>query len=93
MDKFVSGFLDTNTYVMEEDRHLLVIDPANHAALLERCRDAATVTVLLTHEHFDHIGGLNRIRDLQRIPTCNYYTQLHTKQNIWSWVRALPDAR
>ena len=26
--------------------------------------NAASVTVLLTHEHFDHISGLNRIRDL-----------------------------
>ena len=64
VEKFISGFLDTNTYVMEEDRHLLIIDPADHAALLERCRDASSVTVLLTHEHFDHISGLNRIRDL-----------------------------
>lgn len=61
--KHVSGFLDTNTYLLEEDRHLLIIDPADHAALLERCRDAATVTVLLTHEHFDHISGLNQIRE------------------------------
>ena len=61
--RFVSGFLDTNTYLFEEDGHLLIIDPADHAALLERCRDAATVTVLLTHEHFDHISGLNQIRE------------------------------
>ena len=62
--KFLSGFLDTNTYVMEEDRHLLIIDPSDHAAVLKRCREAATVTVLLTHEHFDHISGLNRLREL-----------------------------
>ena len=64
VNKFISGFLDTNTYVMEEDGHLLIIDPSDHAALLERCREAATVTVLLTHEHFYHISGLNRLRDL-----------------------------
>ena len=64
VEKFVSGFLDTNTYVIEENKHLLIIDPADHAAVLKKCRDAASVTVLLTHEHFDHISGLNRIRDL-----------------------------
>ena len=64
VEKFISGFLDTNTYVMEADGHLLIIDPADHAAVQERCRDAASVTVLLTHEHFDHISGLNRIREL-----------------------------
>ena len=49
---------------MEEDGHLLVIDPVDHAAVQEKCRDASTVTVLLTHEHFDHISWLNRIREL-----------------------------
>ncbi len=62
--KFVSGFLDIKTYLLEEDGHLLIIDPADHADVLERCSEAASVTVLLTHEHFDHISGLNRIREL-----------------------------
>ena len=62
--RFGSGFLDTNTYLLEEDKHLLIIDPADYADLLEKCRNAASVTVLLTHEHFDHISRLNRIRDL-----------------------------
>ena len=64
VEKFVSGFLDTNIYLLEEDGHLLIIDPADYADVLEKCRNAASVTVLLTHEHFDHIRGLNRIQDL-----------------------------
>lgn len=64
VEVFVSGFLDTNTYLLEEDNHLLIIDPADHDVVLERCREAASVTLLLTHEHFDHISGLNRLRDL-----------------------------
>ena len=64
VETFVSSFLDTNTYVMEEDGHLLIIDPSDRAAVLDRCKEAKNVTVLLTHEHFDHISGLNRIRDL-----------------------------
>ena len=70
VEKFVSGFLDTNTYLLEEDNHLLIIDPADYADLLEKCRNAASVTVLLTHEHFDHISGLNRIRDLCASSCC-----------------------
>ena len=65
VEKFTTGFLDTNTYLLEEDNHLLIIDPADHDVVLERCREAASVTLLLTHEHFDHISGLNRIRDLR----------------------------
>ena len=61
--RFVSGFLDTNTYLLEEDKHLLIIDPGDYTAVLERCKEAASVTVLLTHEHFDHVIGLNRVMD------------------------------
>jgi len=64
VERVVSGFLDTNTYLFEEEKHLLIIDPADSVSLLEMCRDAATVTVLLTHEHFDHVIGLNQIRDV-----------------------------
>ena len=64
VENHVSSFLDTNSYLLEEDGHLLIIDPADYADVLEKCRNAASVTVLLTHEHFDHISGLNRIRDL-----------------------------
>lgn len=60
VETFISGFLDTTTYLLKEDGHLLIIDPADHAAVLERCREAATVTVLLTHAHLDYISGLNR---------------------------------
>ena len=69
VERVVSGFLDTNSYLLEEDKHLLIIDPAVHTAVLEKCRNAASVTVLLTHEHFDHIGGLNQIREVCS-PTC-----------------------
>ena len=43
-ERFISGFLDTNTYLLEEDKHLLIIDPSDHAAVLERGREAASVT-------------------------------------------------
>ena len=40
VEKFVSGFLDTNTYLLEEDGHLLIIDPADYADLLDVVRDS-----------------------------------------------------
>ena len=42
---------------------MLIIDPGDYTAVLERCKEAASVTVLLTHEHFDHVIGLNRVMD------------------------------
>ena len=97
VEKFVSGFLDTNTYLLEEDGHLLIIDPSDHAAVLEKCRNAASVTVLLTHEHFDHISGLKRIRDLRASScrviagaTCSERIQ-DTKANLSAYADVLAE--
>ena len=48
--------------MLEEESHVLVIDPADCDEMLVKCSGAASVTVLLTHEHFDHISGLNKLR-------------------------------
>ncbi len=61
--KIVWNFLDSNMYVLHKANHILVIDPVNVTAL-EDFRTAASLTVLLTHEHFDHICGLNRLREI-----------------------------
>lgn len=54
----------SNMYVVPEGHRALVIDPNTDAAALARLRAAQPekVTVLLTHEHFDHISGVNLLR-------------------------------
>ena len=63
VERFTWGFLETHTYLLEEGNHVLMIDPTDCEGVLERCRDAESVTVLLTHEHFDHVSGLNKLRE------------------------------
>lgn len=60
----VWNFLDSNMYVFEERNHVLIIDPVDNGAVLKRCSGATSATVLLTHEHFDHICGFNPLREL-----------------------------
>ena len=60
--KLTWDFLDSNMYLIEEDTHLLVIDVIDDTDTLLKCFYASSVTVLLTHEHFDHICGLNTLR-------------------------------
>ena len=64
--KYIWDFLDSNMYVFWEADHVLVIDPVDLEAVFERFVNAASVTVFLTHEHFDHICGLNKLRSLCR---------------------------
>lgn len=66
--RIIGGFLETNMYLFEEEDHLLIIDPNDSVEVLKAYRGAISFTVLLTHEHFDHIFGLNRLRD-----SCNVH--------------------
>lgn len=43
---------------------MLVIDSTDIDELLVKCSAAESVTVLLTHKHFDHCSGLNKLRIL-----------------------------
>lgn len=65
VERFTWGFLETHTYLVEEGNHVLVIDPTDREEVLAKCCSAASVTVLLTHEHFDHVSGLNKLREMR----------------------------
>lgn len=57
-----SGKLKQHTYVVTTDTHAVVIDPDLHSAsILCRELEKLEVIVLLTHGHYDHVGGLDQI--------------------------------
>ena len=60
--RFTWDYLDSNMHVLIEADQALVIDPIDSDDAFEYLRPFREIIVLLTHEHFDHICGLNRIR-------------------------------
>lgn len=61
---YVLGNLETNTYVVENTatNECVVIDPAlADTQLIKDLEGKCVKYVLLTHGHFDHIGGAKRI--------------------------------
>ena len=64
IDRFTWGFLETNMYVLQAADDFLVIDPIDNVEILEKLKGSESLTVLLTHEHFDHICGLNKLREI-----------------------------
>ena len=60
--RFTWDFIDSNMYVIKNGGKALVIDPIDSNEAFEFLKNCDSITVLLTHEHYDHISGLNRIR-------------------------------
>lgn len=53
------GYLETNCYVLSIDNHVLIIDPGDDYNKIEQVIDNQIIDgVLVTHNHFDHIGAL-----------------------------------
>jgi hydroxyacylglutathione hydrolase len=64
VDRYALGPLETNCYVVRADRETtgaVVVDPGGDAAdlRLELARSGASCSaILITHGHFDHVGGV-----------------------------------
>lgn len=63
---FSMPVIGSNMYVVVRDAAALVIDPcvSPKAEKLLAEHHVARCDILLTHEHFDHISGVNRLREL-----------------------------
>jgi hydroxyacylglutathione hydrolase len=68
---FPLGPLQTNCYVVanEETNEAVIIDAGMHPrALLDKAAEYQVKAILLTHAHFDHMGGLTEIREKTGAP-------------------------
>lgn len=64
--RFVLPVINSNMYVLPADGEALIVDPHVSVEAERLLAEGGTkrCTVLLTHEHFDHISGVNRLREL-----------------------------
>ncbi|MBB6672578.1 MBL fold metallo-hydrolase [Cohnella nanjingensis] len=79
--RFTLGALQTNAYVLIDAgrTRAVVIDPGTpDATLLRRLEGLKVEAIVLTHAHFDHIGGVDELR--QRFG-CPVY--LHALEKDW----------
>ena len=68
---FPLGELQTNCYLLIEDKSCLIIDPADEASfLLEEIlrRNLKLTAMLATHGHFDHVLAVGEIQLSFRVP-------------------------
>lgn len=70
--KIVIGSVQTNCYFVykENDNKIIVVDPADRGEYLYNAFKEAgleVAAILLTHAHFDHIWGCNKLRELSGV--------------------------
>lgn len=71
IDMIPLGPLGTNAYLLinKETNRAVVIDPGmNPEPLIRRLQGLEVEAILLTHAHFDHIGGVDELRKLKQCP-------------------------
>lgn len=63
--QFVWNVVDSNSWLLIENGHGLLFDAIESEDLFGNIRDIDDLTVVLTHCHFDHIIGLNKLREIK----------------------------
>lgn len=63
--KYIYEIIDSNMYIAIEGQSALIIDPNINEAALKRLNDKQVrkLLIILTHEHYDHISGVNWLRE------------------------------
>ena len=88
----VVGRLQTNCYVLQSDSSALVIDPGDEPERILRFLNDIAVKpsrIIATHNHFDHVLGVDTIRAKLKIPFLIHRDDLSMLESMQSRVREI----
>ena len=90
----VVGRLQTNCYILQSDSAALVVDPGDEPERILRFLTDIAVKpsrIIATHTHFDHVLGVDSIRDKFQIPFLIHHDDLSMLESMQSRVRQIMD--
>lgn len=77
------GYLQTNCYILEKGGMCLVIDPgADYELIKDKLGDLKVLGVLITHNHFDHVGALEELSNEYNIDILGFGVCKEKKYSI-----------
>lgn len=98
INRIITGTLEENCYIIEIDNKVLVLDPgADYDKIKASIGNKTILGVLITHNHFDHVGTLSyftsyKIMDYNNLEEKEYkigpfnfeviYTSGHTSDSV-----------
>lgn len=84
INRIISDKTGCNTYLIEEDGYVIIIDPGQGPGLMAEIRDKGYKPeyILLTHEHYDHIENLEEVRNTYKVPVISSYLCSERIQNV-----------
>ncbi|GHT77960.1 MBL fold metallo-hydrolase [Bacteroidia bacterium] len=85
IQRIINSFFTSNTYIVSDAASNVcwLIDVGDIQPILDHIPAGATIKgVFLTHTHYDHLYGINKLIHLY--PDCMVYTSEHGKEGLFS---------
>lgn len=82
--RIVNSVFTSNTFVLtnEDSQDCWLVDVGDIEPILKEVGKRQVKGVFLTHTHYDHIYGINKL--MKYFPECIVYTSLHGKEGLFS---------
>lgn len=76
--RIITGYLNENCYVLTIDNECLIVDPGdNYEKIKNEIGKNKVLGILLTHNHFDHVGAVS---DIKSEYNCKVYSYENLKE-------------
>lgn len=77
------GYLETNCYILIRNDKCLIVDPgAEFDKIIDKIGNNKVLAVLLTHNHFDHVGALEELKVKYNMNVLQYDNLKEKKYSI-----------
>lgn len=76
------GYLQTNCYIVSNKENCIIIDPGDEFEKIRKEIVNNVIAILVTHNHFDHIGALSKLKNEYNVPVYDYNNLKESNLNI-----------